>query len=243
MKVIRSYNDYYDGVLSNFAQEQVPFYNRKAIKIDDLEYNELRRDLPDIQGVTVVPYKDDMAHISKYRFNNQIDLSTAVIGFCGKLYIVFYSTTIGGDDGIPVISYPTTEILNDSFAIVKRSYYLNEYKIKIDKSNVQLIIDRWINEKILLDLFIKYKVPSFAYTNKGLTLNPCLKDFNIQKVIHPYTVVQELEMFLNNDLCDTVTPPMPVGNDVVIAQSKGYDKWSFRKMPKSKKTKNKKEPK
>jgi hypothetical protein len=39
-------------------------------------------------------------------------------------------------------------------------------------------------------------------------------------------------MFFNNVLCDTSTPPMPVGNDVIIAASKGFDKYSFRNLPK-----------
>lgn len=238
MKVIRSYTDYYDGVLSNFAQEQVPFYNRKAIKINDLEYNELRRNLPNIKGISVIPHKGgETEHTYRSRHNEQIDLHTGVIGFCGKLYIVFYACSILNKDK-PTVAYPDIQILNDSFATIKRSWYFNEYKNKNDKSNIKLIIDRWNNEKTLLDIFLKYKVPSFVYTNTSLILNPCLKDFNMQKVIHPYTAVQELEMFLNNDLCDTVTPPMPVGNDVVIAQSKGYDKWSFRKMSTSKKSKN-----
>ena len=37
-------------------------------------------------------------------------------------------------------------------------------------------------------------------------------------------------MYIENVLTNNNTPEMPVGSDKVIAESKGYDKWSFRKM-------------
>ena len=64
-----------------------------------------------------------------------------------------------------------------------------------------------------------------------LIKNPILKDFNFHRIIKPYIAFQEIEMYLGGILANTKTPPMPVGSDKVIAESKGYDKWSFRKMP------------
>lgn len=224
MKVIRSYTDYYDGVLGNFSQEQVPFYNRKKIKVDDIEYNRIRGNLPNIQGVSVIPYKTEK---TKYLYSwnsHQIDLETSVIGFCGKLYVVFYKSALFDEI---THAYPDVKLLSDSFTIVKHLWDMH----------VETIVNRWTNEKTLLDIFVKFKVPSFLYTNKSLILNPCLNDFNMQKIIHPYTAVQELEMFLNNTLCVTNTPTMPVGDDITLAQSKGFDKWSFRKIPKPNKNK------
>lgn len=64
--------------------------------------------------------------------------------------------------------------------------------------------------------------------------NPILKDFDFGKLVDPYTAVQELEMYIGR-LATNETPQMPVGSDKVIAESKGYDKWSFRTMPTKKK--------
>jgi len=238
MKVIRSYNDYYDGVLANFAQEQIPFYLRKKIEVDKTEYSDLKAKLPRLQSVYAIPHKEDRdKYVADSRRN--VELETAVIGFCGNLYVVFYEWFRHED--IPRHSFPSIDNLTESFEAVTRTWWYDfEYKQTASESNIQIIVDKWIDQKPLLDLFVKYAVPSFIYTSENLILNPCLKDFNMQKVLHPYTVVQELEMFLNNTLCDTNTPPMPVGDDVTIAKSKGYDEWSFRQKPGLKKRKNKK---
>lgn len=59
--------------------------------------------------------------------------------------------------------------------------------------------------------------------------NPILKDFDFQKILDPYIATQEIEMYLGR-LAENNVPKMPVGSDKVIAESKGFDKWSFRKM-------------
>jgi hypothetical protein len=46
--------------------------------------------------------------------------------------------------------------------------------------------------------------------------------------------MQELEMFIGNVLTNNTTPTMPVGTDDQIRDSKGFDKWSFRKMKEKK---------
>jgi hypothetical protein len=63
-----------------------------------------------------------------------------------------------------------------------------------------------------------------------LIKNPILKDFDFGKLVDPYTASQEIEMYLGR-LATNNTPPMPVGSDKVIAESKGFDKYSFRKAP------------
>lgn len=65
---------------------------------------------------------------------------------------------------------------------------------------------------------------------RWLIKNPILKDFDFGKLIDPYTASQEIEMYLGR-LATNNTPPMPVGSDKVIAESKGFDKYSFRKLP------------
>lgn len=60
--------------------------------------------------------------------------------------------------------------------------------------------------------------------------NPILKEFDFQKIVNPYEAMQEIEMYIGRLAVNNV-PKMPVGSDKVIAESKGFDKWSFRKMP------------
>lgn len=106
------------------------------------------------------------------------------------------------------------------------------------------------------EFFDRYKTPIFMfenirtgypdYTNREfdehclpierdkvwkLTLNPNLLSVGFQKIVDPNTAIQELRMYLSNILTTNNTPQMPVGSDEVIAASKGFDKYSFRKMP------------
>ena len=64
-----------------------------------------------------------------------------------------------------------------------------------------------------------------------LVKNPTLMDYQFYKVFDPYSAYQEISMFLGNQLCNTKEAEVPVGDDIVLAESKGYDKWSFRKEP------------
>jgi hypothetical protein len=63
-----------------------------------------------------------------------------------------------------------------------------------------------------------------------LIKNPILEKFCFHRLIDPYTAIQEIEMYIGRIAINN-TPPMPVGSDKVIAESKGFDKWSFRKPP------------
>ena len=71
----------------------------------------------------------------------------------------------------------------------------------------------------------------------------CGLDYKLQNIeedirfvtqLDPYTAMQELEMFIGNVLTNNTTPTMPVGTDDQIRDSKGFDKWSFRKMKEKK---------
>ena len=99
----------------------------------------------------------------------------------------------------------------------------------------------------LEDFFIRYETPIFLFEQLGwshthnsqnrwkLTTNICLKDFGFQKMVDPFTAFQEISMFFNSTLTNLKTPVMPVGDDKVLAASKGFDKWSFRKIGKDSK--------
>lgn len=60
------------------------------------------------------------------------------------------------------------------------------------------------------------------------------EDIRLVTQLDPFTAMQELEMFIGNVLTSNTTPSMPVGTDDQIRDSKGFDKWSFRKMKEAK---------
>lgn len=73
----------------------------------------------------------------------------------------------------------------------------------------------------------EHNEPAFS---SSVILNPILKDLQFTKVMDQFTLLQEIEMYMGR-LSENNTPAMPVGSNKVIAESKGFDKWSFRKMP------------
>ena len=91
------------------------------------------------------------------------------------------------------------------------------------------------------ELFIKEKCPVIVgeWCSPHLG-NPCkmifnasLKDYEFFRVVEPYTAFQEIQMFMSN--LAVPLKPIPEIPDKIMVDIKGFDKWSFRKMPKDKK--------
>ena len=102
-------------------------------------------------------------------------------------------------------------------------------------------------------MFKKYNVPVFrmaGYFDKKIQvggikenlkfeLNPRLGDFGFYKVEgkDSYTAYQDIRVYLGNDLAKDTEVEVPVGGDLIVAHSKGFNKYSFRKDPGGKKRK------
>lgn len=225
MKVIRSFQDYYDGALSDFAVEQVPLYIRKSeyIKNDITKAFIKAIEFPryDIYGIP----KETPQNRMFYRGREEIYY--AIVGFCGKIYPVYIQWD--SDNKTPKCAFASQEDVMNAFDRVTFETWWH-------KANSFEIINEFAKKPVWKEMFLKLNTPVFVFTHKnGFQINPVMKDYAMQKIMHPYMVAQELEMFLNNDLCVNNTPPMPVGDDKVIAESKGFDKYSFRKIPSKKK--------
>jgi hypothetical protein len=85
-----------------------------------------------------------------------------------------------------------------------------------------------------IPMFVKHKTPYFVITYKWRSdpvcnLMPLLKNYKFYKVKDSYTAYQDIDMFLHNQLCDMDNPPIDPIPDVLKAQSKGFNKFSFRK--------------
>jgi len=68
-----------------------------------------------------------------------------------------------------------------------------------------------------------------------IIVNAKLSDYNFQKVMHPFEVFQEINVYLNGPLITLKQPPSEPLSEKDMVKSKGMDKWSFRR--KSKKDK------
>lgn len=78
--------------------------------------------------------------------------------------------------------------------------------------------------------FFELGEPCFLLTHREFTINPCLKDVQFGKAFDAYTAFQELSMYLGG-VMGGAHPPMVSISDKDMAAKKGFDKWSFRRMP------------
>lgn len=173
-----------------------------------------------------------------------------VVGFCGKLYpFVNYTEhiqknnkdrnakyyTLYEDD---IFKYSFDEILNRNNStndVVRIDFdetiALDKFKKYWFSKTLKQEYDEMCTDKDLLALFLKYKTPTFLYTNDrkdNLIINPCLKDYAFFKVTDTIQAYQEIEQFVSNELASLIQPNMPVGNDEIVGTSKGFDRYSFR---------------
>jgi hypothetical protein len=131
-------------------------------------------------------------------------------------------------------------------------FYMKKWKYKKSGANLYLAERHSAFERYFVDcaqqrdkhmaLFEKERSPLFvAQSERGrddtmphksrrvLTYNAMLKPFEFFKVFDPAHAYQEILMFMNN--LAVPMKPIPEMDDVTKAESKGFDKYSFRKDP------------
>ena len=216
MRLISKFHDYYDGALKAFYSED-PVYIRKSedvILISNAGGSIFKKE------PTCTLYDNIYRGLCR-----EDDYDRIIVGFCGKIYYM-----------IKKISDRTPDAMDDKWINVDYAKFMechNAYYrylfsglvVMPDVSNMKAITE---------DMFVTLDAPIYAmrYDVHGSVVaekNPELKRLGFASVIDPYTAVQELQMFIGNQLAHDGHPEMPVGSDKVIAESKGFDKYSFRK--------------
>ncbi len=227
MKIYSPFHDYYDSVLKYGQEDDGIVYMRES---EEIKFTINQAEIKVVGNIR--------------HFTNR---NIKFIGFCGKIYPIFeyYFDNANG--------YETFYIgIDDEKLIDKIKEYSKKYRYDVDApsshdlSSILGTLEKdsyhrryeFKNPFKLEEFFIKYDTPVFLFglgdNDKDyrwkLTKNICLKDYGFQRIIPPFECFQEINMMFNTTLTNLKTPPMPVGSDKVIAESKGFDKYSFRKM-------------
>jgi len=195
-------------------------------------------------------------NISGYWNRNDLFLDRGVIGFCGQLFPYYKIRKVEGK--------PPHETITEYY-----EYDFDKIQSKFNKSRKNggdwgFYSDTAVsyaeecnnikeNESIK-SLFLTHNVPCFVIEKLTNTktyyyrdiikhkviLNPCLRDYGFQKIADPYTAMQDIHVFLLNDLASESGLPVEITDDKVIQKAKGFDhEYSFRQEP-TKKNKRKK---
>jgi len=231
MKIISKFRDCYDSVLAMGREESI-VYVRHTTEIDINEnfnyLDKLYRDVPDSH----VQYKDNGCYY-------QSTFDPIFFFICGKIYIVY--RYVDGHKNLNDILYTSDEVIDKANEVINK---VNDFKsfgriIYFSKRNLKIAFDKY-NGSMYNPLNIKYKTPVIvSYKEKEnkdsikLISNPKLFEYNFLKMIDPYTLFQEIQMYVGGVLGNNEPNIIEVSDDVKIA-SHGYNKWSFRNTPKKK---------
>jgi len=236
MRLISKQHDYYDSVFRNYSSEDKHVFVREHSEI------ELKKGVESI-------HLDPVCHKDKH-----YEFCPGIIGFCGKIYpyirviqhkklridaeyVTNYVYSVSDFEKV-IHGYAEKELV---YAYPKRASYglsmyvnvenwLDNHKVVNYSSTYELDKSPELN-----DVFLKHKTAYFVIEldnrqiNKLITLYPVLADYQFFRVFDIFATYQALENYLCNILVapdDPYIAPIP---DKIKAQSKGFDKFSFRK--------------
>lgn len=238
MKLITKFHDYYDTPFRQSAVDPKHIFKRET-------------------SIIKIPHVFSRYIYSKhYGFfdlqNGNGYIFKGIIGFCGKLY-PFITYHLSGQK--QETFYTSITFRKTCSNLFNRPEYREIYQKDFQNAFSEFIqwldngiIKNWFDsyelqkDQQLFSIFEKYKTAYFLITGENwkdidsserskimITLYPNLKDYQFFKVFDTYHAFQAIEQYLTNNLVkpDMIEIKIP---DKLKAESKGFDKWSFRKM-------------
>jgi hypothetical protein len=245
MRIISPFQDYYDGVQQHGYDDRSLVYDRRTVE-HQIERGHKHKPKPPFLGDDVLPpFHWERPNIEYVRANSRgwrDAPSRAMLYFCGKAYPFWIAMDHRRYNDYPRVEskkvYSFEAEFNDLVQDKASSWWWDD-RFKISQAKHVDWLAKHTGIEIDPAIHFKYKSPILLYLESEnepvLIVNPCLKDYAIQKVIDPYSAFQEIDMFLGGVLgsIEKDGPPM---TDVQKVSSHGMDpKWSFRKKSESKK--------
>ncbi|MFW6219952.1 MAG: hypothetical protein ACOC33_03855 [bacterium] len=232
MLIVKKTNDYYDGVAGSMGVDKTIVFERHMFIIEEKD-KRFPEEFEKGSWDELNPFHD--INYLDFDFDeNKILLTPFIIFFCGKSYI-------GWRQYIKKDSYSfDTNYVYDSNYIKKHNVYkgwrmsIDEIYKKIENYN-PIDIHREFNSPILL-LDLDHERVSFKKYRQyhKLIVNPTLKDYEFYKIFDSFLAFQEIQMYISGVLGNNEKDIIEVDDKHKIDQH-GFDNWSFRKEPGSKK--------
>jgi len=248
MRIITDFRDYYDASQA-LGHDPTVVYMRKEKDIV------LPIDFP-------FPSLDYMRYGWAYKeWDRVISADPYIIGFCGKIYAALRMVGRGKnyhkdyrDDSDVEYCY-TMEAVEAFIESHCKKRDIEKFKEKRSHSKIT-IQDKFkkffddVEEKreAFGNIFADNNIPIFVAEEERrswqapktviLKANVALKEYEFYKKFDVYTAFQEIEMYLGS--MAVPAKEMPIITDVLKADSKGFNKYSFRKDPSKKKKRKKK---
>lgn len=241
MRIISKDHDYYDCIMGMSAYDA-----------DDIKYIRAKKEMAYSRDI-MKSFKFPEEPRSSDRVDRVAEMTCDIIGFCGQIYPhIVVSPRFETTDSKRIVCH-TIDQVKDAVRILFKddvydSFITPERKKRFWKRNrwnlysyddLRKFMEAFGNHDAI---FEEHKAPIFVihryfypwykqnYGNE-VTINATLKDYEFQRVFDPYQAFQKIAQYLGNMAFPN--KPIPEISDEIMAEIKGFDKWSFRKEPRN----------
>lgn len=246
MNILSKFKDYYDYL--NDPKDKAHTFVRHIPSDTSKEFQDMTAFILKHSTLKDLPYE---FYISNDKF--MASLRVNIFYFCGLLYPYFVMSHAKCEPGnihkqthchflfdvdSAIDLYKAADAWNTNsktpksvITYISSKRFLQNHQLETVK---RFFKDIYSNFKFLESFSKKFKVPYFVMSPipRYLLVNPKLSEIDFPKLMPPEQAYQMIEMYLFNTMMVETTKPVPVGNDKVIAASKGFtSKYSFRKEP------------
>lgn len=236
MKIVSTWRDYYDIALQQGRDDSVVFV-RKTQSIVSQEWRYQGHDPIALERGFMYDGLPQSLDITRRKLG-QLKLYAFRVALCGKIYggidLRYVAPGAMPAEGIHEHYYDADsllarivalgfedEIFPDASSKQKRNFVMSDFLRSSQPVNSGFFVAH--AEPITL-------VERREYTARYVTINPQLAALSFYKVLGPWEVFQEIEMFLGSLAAPENQPPVSIEDKYRIAQH-GFDKMSFRKPP------------
>jgi len=245
MRIISDFHDYYDCIQSVGQDQNLVYFRNKRI----------------IKHGRQWPFPSISTHRFWDRECN-LDITQYVVGFCDKIYPMLSVRQVPPNKS--TLCYSIRDIDKFVYTKFRKKYYNAYLATERRNKSAHKLWNYQQGRRALLSFFSKcedvadtfghmftvdpvdqhgnvepppHTYPLFVARTRNrheieLTYNQCLKDYEFYRVLDPPTAFQELQMYLGGLAApQEIIPPI---SDKDMIGAKGFNEWSFRKMPKDK---------
>lgn len=247
MRIVSEFKDYYDCIQA-MGQDRSLVFVRKPKEVD---YSWKGINSPVYPFPVFSGYYGAVYY--KGRKHDDFIVDNYTVGFCGRLYpVIETSMWVSGEGRRSAFCYSLEEI--DAF--VEGNYkqkWIDGYYTKkwewgktcwqhgCRRTEFEKFFEKYKEYASKYErYFLENHAPVFLGTYKSgnggekkVVYGGCLKEVEFYRIYDPYMAFQEISMYLGS--MAVPQKPMPEISDEVMAEIKGFDRWSFRKEPSKRK--------
>ena len=223
MKIISKYHDYYDTVRIYGTDNSIKYIRKELV---------FNKNHPEYKLVYETLKLDELRYINAY---NEFMSNCYIVSFCGKLIPIVELSLYGTKYRCYNIE-SADEVVKQCGKKEKQELWEPKRR-KLRRSLRSKVISIFSHTGLNTEeLHHHFKAPVFMYSRYDyyITINPKLCKIDFYKHMDAFTTYQELSQYVGGVLSNT-NQPVSVISDEDKKAMHGFDKWSFKTMPGTKK--------